>query len=90
MLCTSKQWLKVGGTPFPGPYKLLASVPRPHTAVNGTSRLRGAPSAYSRAPNFSEFLGPQSYTLTTASEEQYCKCDNWLNNLRDACYASGI
>jgi len=25
---------------------------RPHTAINGSSTLRGAPSAYSRAPNF--------------------------------------
>jgi len=41
------------------------SVPRPHTAVNGTSRLRGAHSAYSRAPIFSEFLGPQIYALNT-------------------------
>jgi len=29
------------------------------------SRLKGAPPAYSRAPNFSEFLGPQIYTLAT-------------------------
>jgi len=47
------QWLKQVGTrgnAVPG----LASVPRPHTAVNGTSTLRGAPSAYSRAPSFFE------------------------------------
>jgi len=58
---------KVRGNAVPGPLKLLASVPGPHTAVNGTiSRLRRAPSADSRAPNFSEFLGPKIYTLTTA------------------------
>jgi len=52
------EWLKWGGTPFLGPQKLLASAPRPHTAVNGTSRLRVAPSAYSRAPNFFGVPGP--------------------------------
>ena len=41
---------------------MLASVPRPYTAVSGTSRLRRAPSAYSRAQ---AFVGPQTYTLTT-------------------------
>jgi len=38
------QWLKKGErgrTPFLGPKKLLAGVPRPHTAANGTSRLTG-------------------------------------------------
>jgi len=35
---------------------LLASIPRPHTAVNGTSRLIGALSAYSRAPILSNRL----------------------------------
>ena len=43
---------------------MLASVPRPHTAVNGTSTLRGAPSAYSRAPIFVRVPAPQIYTLT--------------------------
>ena len=47
------------GNAVPGPLKLLASVPRPHTAVNGTNRLRGPrPSAYSRAPNFFSVPGP--------------------------------
>jgi len=45
---------------------MLAGVPRPHTAVNGTTGLKGAPSAYSRAPNFLRVPGPQMYTLTTA------------------------
>ena len=39
-------------------------------AVNGINRMRGAPSAYSRASIFSEFLGPQIYTLTTAWPEK--------------------
>jgi len=47
------------GNAVPGPLKLLARVPRPHTAVNGTSELKIAPSADSRAPIFSEFLGPK-------------------------------
>jgi len=39
----------------------VASVPRPRTAVNysGKSRLRGAPSAYSRVQIFAEFLAPK-------------------------------
>ena len=39
-------------------------IARPHTAVNGTSRLRGAPSPYSRIPNFVRVPGPQISTLT--------------------------
>jgi len=31
------------GNGIPGPLKLLASVPRPHTAFKGTSRLTGGP-----------------------------------------------
>jgi len=38
---------------------------RPQRAVNDTSRLRGAPSACSRAPNIFRVPGPQIYTLTT-------------------------
>jgi len=53
---------------------LLASVPRPHTAVNGMSRLKGAPSAYSRATNFSEFLGLQIYILTIGYNASLHKC----------------
>jgi len=40
--------------------KFLASVPRPHTAVKGTSRLRGAPSAYNRALRFFRVAGSPS------------------------------
>jgi len=39
----------IGGEPAP-PIKLLANVPMPHTAVNGTSRFRWAPSAYNIGP----------------------------------------
>ena len=39
----------------------MASVPGPHTAVNGTSRLRGAPSAHSRAPFFQSSWAPNLY-----------------------------
>jgi len=46
---------------FPGPI-----------AVNGTSRLRRALTADSRAPIFSEFPGPQIYTLTTAHNSLNC------------------
>jgi len=43
-----------------GKYPITSqSISRPHTAVSGTSRLRGARSADSRAPIFSEFLGPK-------------------------------
>jgi len=51
---------------------LLASVPGPHTAVNDTSRLRGAPSADIRVLNFFRVPGPQEYTLTT-------ECNIWLS-----------
>jgi len=44
--------------PFLGPYKLLASVPRPHTTINSMSWLRGAPSVYNRAPIFFRVPGP--------------------------------
>jgi len=53
------------------PYKLQGSIPRPcvYTAINGTNRLRKAPSVYNRgAQVFSEFLGPQIYTLTTTNK----------------------
>jgi len=53
------------GNAVPGPLKLPASVPRPHTAVSSTSKLRGAPSVYSRARIFFRVPGPQIYTLTT-------------------------
>jgi len=44
------------------------SVPMPKTVVKGMSRFSRAPSAYSRAPRFAEFLGPQIYTLTTGDD----------------------
>ena len=47
---------------------MLASVPGPHTGVDGTSRYSEAPSPYSRAPNFFNVPRPQIYTLTTAME----------------------
>ena len=49
------------------PLIIAGSFPRPHTAVNGTGMLRGAPSAYSRAPNFFRVPVPQVYTSTTAA-----------------------
>ena len=60
--------VKVRGNAVPGPYNLLASVPRPHTAVNGTSRLRGAP-PIQLTIGPPEFLGPQIYTLTAATND---------------------
>ena len=62
-------------------------VPKPHTAVNGTSRLRGAPSAYSRAPIFFRVPGPQIYTLTTVAEDMCTITYNRTTEINRAFYS---
>ena len=90
------------GNAVPGPKKLLANVPRPHTAVNTTSRLRGVPSGDSRASNFFRVPGPQIFTLTTAltllvgRQEEHPSCKKlsevlaWLSVWSEVqCFACG-
>jgi len=57
-----------GETTFLGPSKFLASVPGPHTAVNGTSRWKWPLQLTVGRQMFSEFLGPKIYTLTTGTQ----------------------
>jgi len=52
--------VKVRGNAVPGPLKIAGErFQAPHSRINGTSRLRRAPAAYSTAPIFSAFLGPK-------------------------------
>ena len=51
---------------------LLASVPRPHTAVNSSmSRSRGPLQLTVGLQIFSEFPGPKIYALTTGNASSY-------------------